>query len=44
MGIFQAIQFMPGVLIMEALAQTAGVLELSKPENKGEISLLCWNG
>ena len=28
---------MPGVLIMEALAQTAGVLELSKPENKGKL-------
>jgi 3-hydroxyacyl-[acyl-carrier-protein] dehydratase len=28
---------MPGVLIMEALAQAAGVLELSKPENKGKL-------
>jgi 3-hydroxyacyl-[acyl-carrier-protein] dehydratase len=27
----------PGVLIMEALAQAAGVLELSKPENKGKL-------
>ena len=27
----------PVMLIMEALAQTAGVLELSKPENKGKL-------
>ena len=34
---------MPGVLIMEALAQTAGVLELSKPENKGQlVFMLVW--
>ena len=29
---------------MEALAQTAGVLELSKEENKRETSFLRWNG
>ena len=34
-GHFPSYPVMPGVLIMEALAQTAGVLELSKPENKG---------
>ena len=33
-GHFPQYPVMPGVLIMEALAQTAGVLELSKPENK----------
>ncbi|EFR45065.1 3-hydroxyacyl-ACP dehydratase FabZ [Streptococcus pseudoporcinus] len=36
-GHFPDYPVMPGVLIMEALAQTAGVLELSKPENKGKI-------
>ena len=36
-GHFPAYPVMPGVLIMEALAQTAGVLELSKPENKGKL-------
>ncbi len=34
-GHFPQYPVMPGVLIMEALAQTAGVLELSKPEIKG---------
>ena len=34
-GHFPQYPVMPGVLIMEALAQTAGVLELSKPETKG---------
>ena len=29
--------FFNGHFIMEALAQTAGVLELSKPENKGKL-------
>ena len=29
---------MPGVLIIEALAQTGAVAILSKPENKGEIA------
>ena len=36
-GHFPSYPVMPGVLIMEALAQTAGVLELSKPENKGKL-------
>ena len=35
-GHFPDYPVMPGVLIMEALAQAAGVLELSKPENKGK--------
>ena len=44
-GHFPQYPVMPGVLIMEALAQTAGVLlELSKPENKRKISLLCRDG
>ena len=29
---------MPGVLIVEALAQTGAVAILSKPENKGQIA------
>ena len=33
-GYFPQYPVMPGVLIMEALAQTAGVLELSKPMDK----------
>ena len=36
-GHFPQYPVMPGVLIMEALAQTAGVLGLSKPENKGKL-------
>ncbi|KHD46368.1 3-hydroxyacyl-ACP dehydratase FabZ [Streptococcus hongkongensis] len=36
-GHFPSYPVMPGVLIMEALAQTAGVLELSKDENKGKL-------
>jgi len=36
-GHFPGHPVMPGVLIMEALAQTAGVLELSKEENKGKL-------
>ena len=36
-GHFPQQPVMPGVLIMEALAQSAGVLELSKPENKGKL-------
>ena len=36
-GHFPQYPVMPGVLIMEALAQTAGVLELSKEENKGKL-------
>lgn len=36
-GHFPDYPVMPGVLIMEALAQTAGVLELSKADNKGKL-------
>lgn len=36
-GHFPKYPVMPGVLIMEALAQAAGVLELSKEENKGKL-------
>lgn len=36
-GHFPDYPVMPGVLILEALAQAAGVLELSKPENKGKL-------
>ena len=36
-GHFPGYTVMTGVLIMEALAQTAGVLELSKPENQGKL-------
>ena len=36
-GHFPSYPVMPGVLIMEALAQTCGVLKLSKPENKGKL-------
>lgn len=36
-GHFPKYPVMPGVLIMEALAQAAGVLELSKPENQGKL-------
>ena len=42
-GHFPQYPVMPGVLIMEALAQTAGVLELSKPEIKENWSfMLVW--
>lgn len=36
-GHFSEYPVMPGVLIMEALAQTAGVLELSKEGNQGKL-------
>lgn len=36
-GHFPGYPVMPGVLIMEALAQTAGVLELSKEGNHGKL-------
>ncbi|AWN19598.1 3-hydroxyacyl-ACP dehydratase FabZ [Streptococcus sobrinus] len=36
-GHFLEYPVMPGVLIMEALAQTAGVLELSKEGNQGKL-------
>ena len=37
LGHFPGKQIMPGVLIMEALAQTGAVAILSQPENKGKI-------
>ena len=37
MGHFPEKHIMPGVLIMEALAQTGAVAILSQPENKGKI-------
>lgn len=37
MGHFPSKAVMPGVLIVEALAQTGAVLLLSVPENKGKI-------
>ena len=38
-GHFPGNPIMPGVLIIEAMAQTGGVLIFSKEENKGEIPL-----
>lgn len=37
-GHFPAQKVMPGVLIVEALAQTGAVLVLAQPENKGKIA------
>lgn len=39
-GHFPKYMVMPGVLIIEALAQTGGVAILSEPENRGKIALL----
>lgn len=39
-GHFPERPIMPGVFIVEALAQTAGVLMLKKPENQGKIAYL----
>ena len=38
-GHFPEYSVMPGVLILEALAQTGAVTILSEPENKGKIAL-----
>lgn len=40
MGHFPQYHVMPGVLMIEALAQTGAVLLLSKPEYKGKIAVL----
>lgn len=40
-GHFPAKPVMPGVLIVEAMAQVAGVLFLSQPENKGKVPFFC---
>ena len=39
-GHFPEYMVMPGVLIVEALAQTGGIAILSEPENRGKIALL----
>lgn len=38
-GHFPNMPVMPGVLQIEAMAQTAGLFVLSKPENKGKVGL-----
>ena len=37
-GHFPGRPLMPGVLIIESLAQTAGILMLSRPENRGKLA------
>lgn len=39
-GHFPGVPIMPGVLIIESLAQLGAVLLLSMPENKGKLGLL----
>ena len=41
MGHFPKKHVMPGVLILEALAQTGAIAILSEEENKGKIAFLC---
>lgn len=38
MGHFPGRPVLPGVLIIEAMAQTAGILMLSRPENRGKLA------
>lgn len=39
-GHFPQAHVMPGVLILEAMAQVGGVAVLAKPENRGKLALL----
>ena len=43
-GHFPGNPIMPGVLIVEALAQTGAVAILSMKENKGKNAIFCSNG